>query len=142
MTRQAQVASARPTRTPLGQRNRLAIRNKEKGYHYRIVNANLEKDPDRIQAFTDAGWEVVPAAAVGSVGDKRVDDPSALGSASSVSVGQGTKAVVMRIKDEWYKEDQAYKQQQVNESESTMYEQARSKGLGLGDLRLNARPDE
>lgn len=142
MTRQAQAASARPTRTPLGQRNRLAVRNKEKGYHYRIVNTNLEKDPERVQAFIDAGWEVVPAAAVGPVGDARVDNPTALGSASSLSVGQGTKAVVMRIKEDWYKDDQAEKMRQLNESEATMYEQARSNGVTLGSIKTNARIDE
>jgi len=118
------VASARPKRTPLSQRNRLSVRNQEPGYHYRIVNANLENDPDRIQSFIDQGYELVPRDKVGTVGDKRVDGATPLGSSSEISVGQGTKAVVMRIREDWYKEDQAAKQALVDSTEQTMRKDA------------------
>jgi len=119
MTRQTsptQEASARPRRTSLSQRNRLAVKNKEPGYVYRIVN---DVD-DRIEDLQERGYEIVPGAKLGRVGDKRVDDPSAPGSSSLISVGQGTKAVVMRIKEEYYAEDQAFKQKQVDDTEQTM----------------------
>jgi len=119
MTRQATpqpVASARPRRTPLSVRNRLDVKNKEPGYVYRIVN-DVE---DRIQLMQEQGYEIVPASEAGMVGDKRVDNISAPGSSSYISVGQGVKAVVMRQREEFYKEDQAIKQQQVDNSEQTM----------------------
>jgi hypothetical protein len=118
MARQStpQEASARPRRTPVAKRNRLEIKNKEAGYHYRIVN---DVD-DKIPLLVEQGYEIVPDAKVGATGNRRVDNPSALGSTSSISVGQNTKAVVMRIKDDWYKEDQAAKQQTVDDSEQTM----------------------
>lgn len=139
MTRQTtpMAASARPHRTPLSQRNRLSIRNREPGYQYRIVNTNLEKDPDRVQGFLDMGYEIVPAEAAGATGDKRVDNPSPLGSSSQLSVGQGTKAVVMRIRDDWYKEDQAEKQANIDRSEQSMQAEARRTGL-YGKLQTNA----
>ena len=122
-TANSQVASApveRPRRTPLSGRSRVAVRNKEAGYHYRVVNANLDTDPERIQTFLEQGYEIVPAVKAGQVGDKRVDDPSSLGSSSQISVGQGTKAIVMRIREDWYKEDQATKQAEIDALEATM----------------------
>jgi hypothetical protein len=37
---------------------------------------------------------------------------------SQVSVGQGQKGVVVRIRKEWFEEDQARKQRHVNELEA------------------------
>lgn len=123
MTRQdktPQVASARPRRSPIGRKQRINVRNKEAGYHYRVVNCNLDSDPDRVESFIEQGWEVVSKDKAGAIGDKRVDNPTAPGSSSYYSVGQGTKAVLMRIKDEWYKEDQAAKQAELDEIERGM----------------------
>lgn len=128
-----QEASAdRPVRTPLSKRNRLAIKNKEAGYHYRIVN---DVD-DRVALLVEAGWELVPKAAIGAVGDRKVDNTSSLGSISHFSVGQDTRAVVMRIKEEWAKEDARAKQQEIDELESTMRQTAR-KNADYGDLLIS-----
>ncbi len=118
MARQSapQEASARPRRTPLGRRNRLEIQNKEPGYFYAIVN---DVD-DRIAAMEERGYEIVPDAKVGAGGSRRVDSASALGSSSYISVGQGIKAVVMRIRDEWRKEDDANRLQAVEDTEQTI----------------------
>lgn len=109
-------ASARPRRTPIAKRNRLEIQNKEAGYVYRIVN---DVD-DRVQQLQEQGYEVVPNAKVGAIGNRRVDNPTALGSSSHISVGQGTKAVVMRQREEFYREDQEIKQQTVDDTEQSM----------------------
>jgi hypothetical protein len=77
---------------------------KNPGYEYRIVNDT----GDRVEQFKAAGYEVVSAKDV-TVGDRRVNAASAEGSAATVSVGGGTKGVVMRIKKEWYDEDQQRK---------------------------------
>jgi len=118
MTRQANtsVASARPKRTPLSSRNRLSVRNKEAGFTYRIFN----DEDDRISRAQEAGWEFCPTESVGAVGDKRVDNTSSLGSVSHFSVGKGTKAVLMRIPEDWYKEDKAVEQRELDEVENTM----------------------
>lgn len=109
-------ASARPRRTPVAKRNRLEIQNKEPGYVYRIVN---DVD-DRVLQLQEQGYEIVPNAKVGAAGNRRVDNPTALGSSSHISVGQGTKAVVMRQREEFYREDQETKQQTVDDTEQSM----------------------
>lgn len=122
MARQnSQEASARPSRTPVTQRNRLMIRNKEPGYVYRIVN---DVD-DRVSIMQELGYELVPADAVGKVGDKRVDGASVVGSVAHFPVGQGMKAVVMRQREDWYKQDQEAKQAEIAALESTTKSDAR-----------------
>lgn len=108
----SKVPSGRVQRTPVGQKNILTVTGKNANYEYRIVN----DAGDRVQTFLDAGYEMVPKESV-RVGDKRVNSASAEGSVSQLSVGQGQKAFVMRIKKEWYEEDQSRKQKHVSDLE-------------------------
>lgn len=126
-----QVASARPRRSSLEQRNRLSVKNKEEGFVYRIVN---DVD-DRVAQLQEQGYELCSKESVGAVGDKRVDNTSSLGSAAHFSVGQGTKAVVMKIPKDWYDEDQALKQQKADDLEQTMKDDAR-KAASYGSLKI------
>lgn len=118
MTKQAnsQEQAARPRRSPLDRKNRLSVKNREPGYVYRIANIQ----DDNIELLKERGYEICEKERVGAVGDKRVDNPSSLGSASEISVGAGDKAVVMRIREDWYKEDQATKQAVLDEVERSM----------------------
>lgn len=127
-------ASARPRRTPLSKRNRLEIKNKEPGYVYRIVN---DVD-DRVSLLQEQGYEIVPDAKVGAAGDRRVDNPTALGTSSQISVGQGTKAVVMRQRLEWYNEDKLVKEQAVDETEQTI----KNPKADYGEIRRSVRHTE
>jgi len=123
---------ARTRRTPInGTRNRLAVRGKEDGYVYRIVN-DID---DRIQSMQEIGYEIVTDAGV-SVGDNRVANPTQEGSPIKVSVGNGIQAYVMRQKQEFYDEDQAAKAAQVNELESSMKRDAETNGF-YGKLNIN-----
>lgn len=123
--------TVRTKRTPInGQRNILTVRGKDPAYSYRIVN---DVD-DRIQEFLERGYELVADEAV-SVGDKRVAKPTQSGSNVELSVGQGTKAFVMRIKKEWYDEDQAAKAAKVNEIENQMKADARKDG-NYGSIKI------
>jgi hypothetical protein len=112
--------SGRPTRTPVASRSVLNVKGQEPGYHYRIVN----DDDDRIESFKGAGYEVVLAKDV-KIGDRRVEATSAEGTAASTSVGGGKRGIVMRIKKEWYDEDQALKQKQIQELEDSMKQRAK-----------------
>lgn len=118
--------SGRPARTPVGRRNILSVRGKEEGYEYRIVNDTV----DRVDMFKEAGWEVVSRSDV-SVGDKRVAGVSATGTAAEVSVGGGQKGVVMRIKKEWFDEDQERKRADIYESEASF-----TNGADYGDVKI------
>lgn len=135
MTQKEAIAKAperRVRRTPIGQRNVLTITGKEAGYHYRVVN----DVGDRVQEFLDNGWELVKSSAV-RIGDKRLGAATSDGSAAQARVGKGETAMVLRIKNEYYEEDQAAKQAYVAKTEETM------KGEALngtyGGLDLNAK---
>ncbi len=110
----AKAPEGRVKRTPIGTRSVLTVVGKDPNFVYRIINDS----GDRVQEFMDAGYELVNNDSV-KVGDKKVNKASSEGSLSQVSVGQGQKAFVVRIKKEWYEEDQAAKQVRVNELEDS-----------------------
>jgi hypothetical protein len=110
----SKAPAGRPVRVPVSGRNILTVKGKEPGYEYRIVN----DDADRIARFQEGGYELVSNESV-KVGDNRVSLPTAEGSVKQMSVGQGRKAYLMRIKKEYFDEDQKDKQKRVDELEAT-----------------------
>jgi hypothetical protein len=78
---------------------------------------------DRVAQFVEGGYELVNDNST-DVGDKRVSQGTTVGSKKIFSVGQGTKGYLMRIKREWYDEDQAAKQGFVNQQEASIKEKA------------------
>ena len=104
-----------PYRTKInGEKGPLVIRGKEPGYTYRVAN-----DTDnRIGELKERGYEIVTHDA--KVGEARVATPKKEGSPHQVSVGGGKKGFLMRIKDEWYKEDQEAKLDEVAEDEAAL----------------------
>ncbi len=125
----ARSPRGRTTRSPIGKRNILSVQGKEAGYHYRIVNDS----GDRIKMFEEAGYELVNASDV-IVGDKRVSQATPEGTKAQVSVGKGEKAYVMRIRDEWYHEDQQAKQDHIDTLEKSMKDKALSGNYGKLDI--------
>lgn len=113
----------RTRRTPLDTRNVLTVAGKDPNYHYRIVNDT----GDRVQEMIERGYEIVTDKSI-RVGDRRIDVPTAEGTPVKVSVGSGTSGYVMRIKNEWFQEDQQLKAQKVKEMEDSMLAEARQKG--------------
>lgn len=92
---------------------------KDPNYVYRFVNDT----GSRIANFQSAGYEIVKDDEL-TVGDSRVFDPSDLGSGKKVTSNDGTVSYLMRIKKEYYEEDQAAKQNYINETERAMKQQA------------------
>jgi hypothetical protein len=125
----AKAPERRVRRTPVGQRHVLTVSGKEPGYEYRFVNDS----GDRVQTFLDNGWETVPSKGV-RVGDKRIGTPGTDGSIAKASVGQGITGVLLRIKDEWYAEDQAAKQAHVAATEAATREKALDGTYGKLDI--------
>ena len=130
MSQDSKAPSGRVSRTPVGTRNILTVKGKDPNYVYRHVN-DID---DRISMFQEAGYELVQDESV-VVGDKRVNAASSLGSAKAISVGQGTKAYLMRIKRDWYEEDQAKKLANVADIERATKEKALDGTYG--DLKLS-----
>jgi hypothetical protein len=119
-------------RTPInGVRNVLTVQGKDPDFEYRIVN----DEGDRVAQFESMGYEVVTDQNV-KVGDRRIANPTKEGSPVQVSVGGGVKGYVMRIKKDWYAEDQASKQSRVNETEEAMKKDAR-KNADYGKLDIS-----
>ena len=110
----------RTQRTPLENRSVLGIKGKEPGYVYRIVNDT----GDRVASFQEQGYEIVTDSSI-TIGDRRVGKASADGSPVQVAVGNGIDGYLMRIKEEYYKEDQAYKEQKLSELEQSMRKEAK-----------------
>ena len=121
----------RTQRTPLANRSVLGIKGKEPGYVYRIVNDT----GDRVASFQEQGYEIVTDSSI-TIGDRRVGKASADGSPVQVAVGNGIDGYLMRIKEEYYKEDQAYKEQKLSELEQSMRKEAKDIS-DYGNLKIS-----
>lgn len=96
-------------------RGPLNVRGKEEGFHYRIVN---DVD-DRIESFKDLGYTVVTEDTV-SIGERRVDSPSAEGSVKKKPVGNGVVGVLMKTPKDWFEEAQIEKAEELTNQERAM----------------------
>jgi len=127
----SKVQEKRVVRKALSQRGPQSIAGeKDPNFVYRFVN-DLGS---RISNFQSAGYEFVQDSDL-VVGDSRIFDASDLGSAKSVTSNDGTKSYLMRIKKEWYDEDQAAKAAQVEETEKAM-KQSASQGM-YGSIKVS-----
>lgn len=119
----AKVSSKRTERKSLFQRGPQSITgDKDPNFVYRFVNDT----GSRVSNFQQAGYEMVQDDLI--VGDSRVIDPSDLGSGKKVTSNDGTVSYLMRIKKEWFDEDQAKKDAYTKETEATMKKEA-SQGM-------------
>lgn len=118
----------RAQRTPLANRSVLGVKGKEPGYVYRIVN----DVGDRVSSFQEQGYEVVTDNSI-TIGDRRVGKASKDGSPVQVSVGGGVQGFLMRQKQEYYDEDQRYKEQKIAELEQSM---RKDSGADYGKLLI------
>lgn len=123
----------RKSRVPLAeQRDTLTVADQEPGFVYRWVN-DVE---DRVNKFKLAGYDVVNTPT--TVGDTKVED--GLDKTSSIvekAVGGKTKAVLMRIPEEWYDEDQAKKQKKNDAIDAAMKRDRNNSDYG--EVRVGTR---
>ena len=107
--------------------------DKDPNFEYRFVN----DIGSRISNFQAAGYEFVEDEGL-VVGDSRVFDPSDIGSAKRVTSNDGTVSFLMRIKKEWYQEDQQAKLEQIAETERAMQSEA-SRPSNYGSIKLGTK---
>lgn len=122
MTKEANIAKApvgRVRRSPLVNRGKLSVSRKDPGFVYRFVN----DEGDKVSDMIERGYEPV-AKSETKVGDARVDNSSAEGSLHLISVGNGVKSVLMKIPKEYYDEDQAIKQGEIDKQEAATKQEA------------------
>lgn len=125
-------------RTPVsGKRDILTARNVPEGYVARWVNDS----GNRIQEFLDAGYEFLDKASNTVVGDETVDSSVGVDSRISKKVdydhvnNRPIEGYLMIQRKEWYDEDQAEKQRQIDEVERSMRKQGKAEGR-YGDVDI------
>ena len=117
----AQNRMKREDRVPVGgMRDIMSVRFKETGYQYRWITDESENG-SRIYKYERGGWEFAPAHTPEGkliIGDRAVYKATDKDEEMvRLSVGQGQFAFLMRIKDEWYLEDQRIKEDEILEME-------------------------
>lgn len=137
MNESKRAPSGRVSRQPVGLRNRLAGINKEPGYVYRYVN----DEDDRVALFEKAGYEFVDNSALNLNSHRRLSEPTIEGAKAQVSVGGGKKAFLMRIKEDWYKEDQDAKLKQVRETQEAMKHKDKNEYGLSGSISIGNKPE-
>jgi len=127
----------RPTRTPVsGNRDVLTVYNKEDGFVYRWV---LDRG-NRVEIFKQGGYEVAPDSGL-VVGDARLATTNEHGASVIAKGHEGQPLVLMRIKKEWYQEDQDVKQEEVEATDKAMKEARRNRADGqYGSFYMGDEP--
>lgn len=124
MTKQdANIAKApvgRVRRSPLANKGKLTVANKDLDYEYRFVN----DEGDRVQELIERGYEPVLKSETKVGSTRRVDDSTPEGSILQISVGEGKKGILMKQRKEFYDEDQAIKQGEVDKLEHATKQEA------------------
>lgn len=99
-------------------RNKISAEKRDPNFHYRIVNSDNEKYAGRIDYMKSIGYTLAHDGE--TVGDDHGTEASQVGSTIGKHVGHGTKGILMKIPKEFYKQDQADKQTEVDRTELGM----------------------
>ena len=120
----AKEATRVAKRTPISDqvRSKLKVTGKDPDYEYRIVTDK----PGRLDMFKEGGWEVVTNDNPEVIGDRRVAAPTAEGAAKTVAVGHGDVGVLMKIRREFWDEDQAAKAARTKAELDAIMQKAKS----------------
>lgn len=136
------TVSGRPKRTRVeGRRGiltipELAAKNPE--FVFRWVND--ENMGMRMQQMKEIGYEHVTYDELGgSVGEKSVESADAPGSIVSRPVGLNTVAFLMKIRKEYYDEDQLAKAEKIDAKEALMKREALEKHSDYGKYEVEQR---
>lgn len=110
----------------LGQLN---VDGMEEGYYYHVVNDTN----GRVERLKQRGFTVVEHDGKVSMGDSNAKQT---GSAvqTTANASDGTKAILMRIPQEFKNEDDAFRQKQIDESEQALYRQAENEQGRYGTI--------
>lgn len=104
-----------------GTRQKLSVGHGIPGYHLHIFNDSVD---GRLQQALDSGYEFVSPEEVGGVSSNVVDGNTDLGAKVRYLVGSNESgpvyAYLMKIKQEWYEEDQREQQMRNDMTDSAI----------------------
>jgi hypothetical protein len=132
-TQVAKAPVGRVRRKSLTNKGKLSVALKDENYEYRFVNDDGDNVADKIAA----GWDPVLRSET-VVGDSRVDSAASEGSIQQISVGQGKKAILMKIQKDWYDDDQLEKQKLIDKTEAATKADALS-GSDYGKVEISRK---
>ena len=114
-TRQEMLEKQKPQRTPMGRRNVLTVKGLQDTdeFHYHWFN----DVGARLYNCLDAGYMFVEKSGL-AAGDLNVESARGTESVMCKGVGRGTKAYLMKIPMEFYREDQKAKQLELDAVEA------------------------
>jgi hypothetical protein len=122
----AEDRATRPKRIPVSAPRAITdVYDKDDDYVYRWVIPTT-KEPHRVERFKQGGYEVVDQDV--QVGEASVDSSTGPGSVVTMNHGQGSEAVLMRVKRDFYEEDQRTKQNKINASENAIKNRSKEDG--------------
>ncbi len=123
----------KPDRVPVsGIRDILTVMGTDPNFAYRFV-VDEDEQGSRIMRFTRGGWEFARQdQGTLTVGNEFVYKSKSDGSLIRLHTGDGKYSYLMRIKKEWYNEDQKAKQDDINEVENTITATGTSTGEDFG----------
>lgn len=122
-------------RVPLNgnSRNLLTITNRDPDYEYRwVIN-----DPDRVEKFKAAWWEIDDDPANQRPGDRRIDTSAGTSSIVETKAGGGKKYVLMKLPKEVYEQDQRAKHDEIDRVEAETLREAKQGAGRYGDIRVD-----
>lgn len=110
---------------------KLNVDGMEEGFYYHVVN---DKD-GRVEQLKRRGFEVVEHDGKVSMGDSNAKET---GSAvqTTANASNGSKAILMRIPQEFKDEDDAYRQSQIDKGEEALYRQAENEQGRYGTIKV------
>lgn len=112
--------SKKRKRTPLGERNILAVDNIPDGWEARWINDRDSAGRDRLLAALAAGYEFIPASSGVDIGDLSIDSTKEEGSVISRPVGNGITAYLMAVPMEFAEETREMKRKRVRATEESI----------------------
>ena len=116
--RPPEKAGVQASRVSYKDRRKTTAHDRDPNFHYRIVNVDDEKYAGRLEKVKEMGY--IFANDGESLGDGQGVEASSIGSSVGTHVGHGTRGVLMKIPKEYYLEDKAAKQAEVDQSEMGM----------------------
>lgn len=132
-TRQEEIQKQKPKRVPMGRRNILTVNGLKDTdeFHYHWFNDN----GDRLHKCREAGYEFVLKSGL-TAGDATIETARGTDSIMKKGVGGGQIAYLMKIPLEFYKQDQAAKQVEVDSLEAEM-KLARRVENSIGSIKVS-----